>query len=138
MRHPSQGIVLRYVVIAGMLAILVGCGAARGAAAPTPEEVQAALTKYYTEQYASEHEKSIWGAQSATVSVSGIKIGDPFMKQVLSGANAQSTYPVKAHVGSDVQYKSGPKHFDFGDKSDEVFFFYKDAFGEWAFKTGSM
>jgi len=138
MRQPSLGSALRYVVFGLIFAVLAGCAGSKGAAPPTPGEVQATLVKYYTEQYTSEHEKAIWGAQSASVSVSDIKVGDAYMKQVLSGAMAQNTYPVKAKVGSDVQYKSGPKHYDFGGKSDEVFFFYKDAFGEWTFKTGSM
>src|SRR4051794_23814432 len=114
MRMSSLGSALRNVVMGLVFMGLAGCAGSKAAAPPTADEVQATLVKYYTEQYTSEHEKAIWGAQAARVSVSDVKVGDAYRKQVLSGAAAQNTYPVKARVGSDVQYRSGPKHYDFG------------------------
>ncbi len=61
-------------------------------------------------------------------------------KQMGLGEEARPVYPVKAPVDITVTYSNNPtvRRVERGDMRNDVFFFYRDGFGEWTFRTGSM
>lgn len=105
---------------------------------PTPEEVKKTLNAYYKEQYSKD-----WGnakVEKITVDITEPKIGEVTERQMNRGKLAQPVYPARAVVKISVKYIGSEKVYDttIGEGSSAVFFFYKNAFKEWTFKTGDL
>lgn len=98
----------------------------------------ASIKARYTEIYGVNDANARFG--SIDISVGDINHGKPTMRQLELNGPSVLIYPVTARVEMEVHYSNNPTvaHFTRGQKSDEVFLFYKDAFGKWIFKTGSL
>jgi hypothetical protein len=139
---------LRHVAIAASLLILwvIGGGAPIARAAeekkplepPTPAIVKQVLEKSYREEWGKD-----WGnakVERLTVDVSEPKIGESMERQLRRGEVAKPCYPARATVRIVVKYVGNdkPKEMVIGAGDGDAFLFYKNAFGEWTFKTATV
>ena len=106
--------------------------------APTTSEIEETIKRTFTDTYGVDN----GGAKFDTIDFKfgTPTVGDVTDKQVKSGAPAQPTYPVKIQVDITVNYSNNPssRHVTRGTANDDVFFFYKDSFGDWQVRTGSL
>jgi len=105
---------------------------------PTPAEVTRTLDAYYRETWGKD-----WGnakVEKLTVTITEPRIGKPIEKQMGRGELARPVYPARAVVTIVVKYAGNdkPKETVIGGGNGDAFFFYKNAFDEWTFRTGSM
>ena len=103
---------------------------------PTEAEVKQSIQKAFTETYV---DPKVWKITRITCEFGPVRFGQQVQKQVQWGKSAEPVWPVKVEVKvtkyrGDQAYQTITR----GDKSDDVFLFYKDAFGDWKFKTGSL
>lgn len=103
---------------------------------PTEAEVKKSIEKAFSETYV---DPVVWKITKATCEFGPIKFGKQTSKQVQWGKAAEPVWPVKVEVKvtqfrGDKVYKTITR----GSASDDIFLFYKDAFDEWKFKTGSL
>jgi hypothetical protein len=108
----------------------------------TEPPTSAIVKKVLEASYRAEWGKD-WGnakAEKLSVDVTEPKIGEVIMRQLRRGQLAQPVHPAKAVVTIVVKYVGNdkPKTQVLGAGDGDVFLMYKDAFGEWTFKTGSL
>ena len=130
------------VLVAGLfLALSQPAGAAeekKPLEPPTPAVAKKVLEDYYRKQWSKD-----WGnakVEKLTVDVSEPKLGQMVEKQMGRGELARPVFPVKAEVKISVKYVGNDKvgEHTFGAGDGDAYFFYKDAFGEWTFRTGTL
>jgi hypothetical protein len=112
---------------------------AENESAPTEAEVKETIEKKFTENYASDYGNAKF--DKVRIEFTGpVQVGRQVKKEVNSTDGVQSVWPVKAPVKITVTYSNNPsvRTVQRGVKSDDVFFFYRDAFDAWTFRTGSM
>lgn len=97
----------------------------------------ATIKSLFTEVYGVDSGGAQFG--SVDIDVGNIKHGQPTTMNLQIGGPGILVYPVTAKVEIDVHYSNNPSvlHFKRGVKSDDVFLFYKDAFGHLTCKTGA-
>ena len=109
---------------------------------PTEAEIQATIERVFSEQYATD---AASGATSAGIELTfgSIQVGAQTQAQVEWGESARDVYPVRVPVTVRASYRNYPgapaweRTSERGVRSNDVFLFYRDPFGEWTFKTGS-
>src|SRR3954462_7455953 len=133
----------------GLLAVtltvgLASCGSSGGSSdggnggggGPATAEVQATIKKQFGEIYGTDN----GGAKfdKITFEFGPTKVGAKGEHQVEYGSANPNVWPVRTVVKMVVTYSNNPTKDEttFGEKQDETFFFYKDSFGDWTFKTG--
>lgn len=116
------------------IAALFPLDAASGA--PLDAEIKQSIEKGFTAVYV---DPTVWRITKIRCEFGPAKVGKLMQKQVQYGKNAEPVWPVKIEV-KVIQYKDGKEYKTVvrGVASDDVFFFYRDAFDEWQFKTGSL
>jgi hypothetical protein len=128
-----QKSVLRSVLVA---AVVLAAHAQAASGPLTEAEIKKSIETAFTETYV---DPVVWKITKIRCDFGPIKVGSQTQKQVQWGKAAEPVWPVKVVVKvteyrGDAAYKTITR----GEKSDDIFFFYKDAFGEWKFKTGSL
>ena len=138
----TDSIVIRFcVLIVGLMGGAITAHAAdekKPLDPPTPAAVKKILDTYYREEWGKD-----WGnakVEKLTVDITEPKIGALMEKQMGRGQLARPVYPAKAVVKIVVKYvgNAKPKEQTIGAGDGDAFFFYKNAFDEWTFKTGSL
>lgn len=125
------------LVSAFTLLTIISIPSVRAASAPPTEaEIKKSIEKGFAETYV---DPVVWKITKVKCDFGSVKIGSITQKQVQWGKSAEAVWPVKVVVTvtqyrGDAVYRTVTR----GDKSDDVFFFYKDAFGDWSYKTGSL
>ncbi len=120
--------------------LLSACPAGSRAAGPPSEaEIKATIEKSFKETYGADY----GGANFDKVLITfpgPAQTGASVNKQMGRGEEARPVWPVKIPVKITVTYSNNPtvRNVERGVKSDDVFFFYKDAFNAWNFRTGSL
>jgi len=119
--------------------VLAGCNGSAsvaGAACPSEAEVKAALTRYITVDYWSAGQRDIWKIKSVSdFSFGPVKFGNIVKKQVEYGKPAEDVCPVRVEYSFTTENQGGEKkQTKMGENQTQLF--YKDAFGDWVFKTG--
>ena len=120
--------------------VTTGCsGKSSATGPPTEAEIKATIEKAFKETYGQDY----GGAKLKEVTItfpSAPQIGSQTKTQVGRGEEARPVWPVKIPVKITVTYSNNPssRNVERGVKSDDVFFFYKDAFNAWNFRTGSL
>jgi hypothetical protein len=105
---------------------------------PTQAEIEATVKREFNSVY-NDKDDIMYKVETCTIDVAQAQVGALYKKQVLTGVEGQDTYPVRVKVNIKVTYSNAsPRDIERGVKDDDVFFFYKNAFNEWTFKTGSM
>jgi hypothetical protein len=104
---------------------------------PSEEEVRETIDRKFHDLYFQDY--GFAKVANVTIDVGPITMGNTTLKQVEYGKDAQPVCPVRTVVHVHVTYSNNPSDRDLtrGDKSDDMFFFYKDSFDQWTFKTGS-
>ena len=124
------------ILLAGLF---TGCGSRTSASAdkpPTEQEVIDAISKARADSWTG---SAAWPTDRVETKVTGIQFGGKVQKQVGYGEPAREVWAVKAKAASKVYLKNGTVKDDVQEmKSGEAYFFYRDAFGAWAFKWGSL
>lgn len=105
---------------------------------PTPATVKQVLEASYREEWGKD-----WGnakVEQLTIEVTEPKIGELMERQLRRGEAAKPVYPARAVVRIVVKYVGNdkPKEIVIGAGTGDAFLFYKNAFGEWTFKTGTV
>lgn len=105
---------------------------------PTEAEVRQAIETSFTETYLVRDFNAI--PDRIAFEFGEIRIGDVVEKQMGLGEEARPVHPVKAPLDLTVTYSNNPtvRKVERGKAQNDVFFFYRDGFGEWTFRTGSM
>lgn len=131
-RRLAHAVTLLVIV----LTLLAGCGPAFEP--PTEQEIRQTIEKTFTEIYFVKDFNAI--PDTITFEFGQIQIGDIVEKQMGSGEFARPVYPVKAPLTLTVTYSNNPspRTVQRGKQMNDVFFFYRNGFGEWTFRTGSM
>jgi hypothetical protein len=103
---------------------------------PTEKEITDFFVK---DQQESAMHDIVRPATKADVIVTDIKIGGKIKKQVGRGEEARDVWAVKANVVTKISLKNGTEQRrELKLEPSEVWFFYRDAFGAWTAKHGSM
>ncbi len=130
----------RWLVTTVLCGLLLGCSAnSRADAPPTEAEVKASIEKSFKETYGVDYGMAKF--DKCTITFTGpAQIGTVVNKQTGRGEEAKPVWPVKIPVKIKVTYSNNAtvRDLERGVKSDDVFFFYKDAFNAWNFRTGSL
>src|SRR4051812_14023931 len=121
--------------------LVIACPArSKGSAsAPTDAEIKATIEKSFKETYGVDYGMAKF--DKVTITFSGApQIGGVVNKQMGRGEDAQPVWPVKIPVKIKVTYSNNStvRDLERGVKSDDVFFFFRDAFGAWNFRTGPL
>ncbi len=120
--------------------LLAGASACGGPDFPPPSEaeVRETIEAAFTETYLVDDLNAV--ADRISFDFGAIQVGEVVRKQMGLGEEARPVYPVKAPVDITVTYSNNPtvRRVERGDMRNDVFFFYRDGFGEWTFRTGSM
>lgn len=96
---------------------------------PTRQEIVQAIVSRFGENY-----RDVVSRRPATIQdIADIRMGAPVRRQVICGAPAQLTIPVRAKV---VITSNSPRPIMRGVMPNDVFYFYKDSSGEWDFLPG--
>lgn len=124
---------LIFTIFAGLL-LAIALPAASGP--PAEADIKKSIDKAFSETYV---DPKIWKVTRIACEFGPVKIGKQVLKQVQWGKAAEPVWPVKVLVKvtefrGDQVYKVVTR----GVTSDDVFFFYRDAFDDWRFKTGSL
>lgn len=103
---------------------------------PSEAEIKKSIEKGFKEVYV---DPVVWKITRITCEFGPIKIGKITRKQVQYGKMAEPVWPVKVEVTiteyrGDTPYKKVTR----GNSESDIFLFYKDAFDEWKWKTGSL
>ena len=118
--------------------LLSACsGGSKSGGPPTEAQIKAAIEKDFKETYGVDY----GGAKFDKVTITfpgSPQIGASVNKQMGRGEEARPVWPVKVPVKIKVTYSNNStvRDLDRGVKSDDVFFFYKDSFDAWNFRTG--
>jgi hypothetical protein len=106
-------------------------------AAPSEEEIKQAIERQFTETYLQNSGNAV--ADKVSLGFGPIQVGSATQKAPEFGA-LKTVYPVKVTVTITVTYSNNPtvRTVTRGNRSDDVFLFYKDEFNAWTFKTGSL
>jgi hypothetical protein len=103
---------------------------------PTDADVKATIEKQFGATYGIDN----GGAQFKDISFDfgPISHGKPAMRY-LDGGPQRKAWAVKVVVTMTITYSNNPtvKESVRGKDPDDAFFFYKDDFGDWAFRTGT-
>lgn len=129
-RLRTRAITLFMLTLWGSL-LFTGVGYSQYAAVsgvPTDEEIKEALRNKFIGDYDMPTNRVLRFA------VGPIRKGQPVLQQIVCGAEAQPVIPVKATVVMQTQALGTVVR---GEKPDDIFYFYKDGFGDWAFKPGT-
>ena len=130
--YTSLGIALIFLLV---LACKCSSGSGLSMTPPTESEVKKALETYYTSAYLSETEKG-FGAESIKFEFGYANFGSPVEKAMGFGETAKTVIPVRIKFKFTVSYgNKEPKVYQRGE--NETFYFFKNGFDEWTFKTGS-
>lgn len=150
-RKVIRTLLYQALLIVPLLLLAVGCGPSNsggssnggsstdsgGLSRPSDDEVRATIKKtfgdiYGVDSFAAKFDHIVFH-------IGAISVGGLTQKAVGAGV-PQPVYPVKVQVDMDIYYSNNSEidHHRRGDKPDDVFFFYKDTFGAWQFKTGSL
>ena len=106
-------------------------------AEPTDEEVKEAIRRILTPIYLNT--SSLVNADRVDFEFRSIQRGTPVSKSMDGAAPGSPVIPVKVDVQLTVHYSyREPTTHERGKEANDVFFFYRDAFGQWNFKTGSL
>lgn len=109
------------------------------AAAPPPPneaEIRKSIEKGFREVYV---DPVVWKITRITCEFGPVKLGRITQKQVQYGKAAEPVWPVKVEV-TITQYRGDTPYRKItrGTSDSDIFLFYKDAFDEWKWKTGSL
>jgi len=132
----------RCVLMAGLVLALTYPAIAADEKKPLEPPTPAVAKKVLEDSYRKDWSKD-WGntkVEKLTVEVTEPKIGQMVEKQMGRGQLARPVFPVKAVVKIVVKYVGNdkPKEQTLGAGDGDAFFLYKDAFGEWTFRTGTL
>jgi hypothetical protein len=128
---------LRLAAGAGAAMTLAG-GARADMPRPSKAEMEASIKRGMEETYLSENGKTIWGNTGISISYAEPKIGQLTKKQMYYGKAAQEVWPVRMPVKVTVtSSKRATETIEWAAKPSDVWFFHKNAFGEWVYKVGS-
>ncbi len=130
---------MKCLVLLSACFVFTGCNGSSsvaGASCPSEAEVRAALTKYITVDYWSTGQRDIWKIRSVSdFSFGPMKVGKIIQKQVEYGKAAEDVCPIRMEYSFGTESQSGEKkQTKMG--ANQTMLFYKDAFGDWTFKTG--
>jgi hypothetical protein len=133
---------LSFVVVTVVCSFLLNaCGAKSkpGGGAPTEAEIKATIEKSFKETYGVDY----GGAKFDKVTIAfpgSPQVGAAVNKQMGRGEEARPIWPVKIPVKIKVTYSNNStvRDLERGVTSDDVFFFFKDGFDAWNFRTGSL
>lgn len=103
---------------------------------PTEAEVKQTVQIFLTEVYGKNDGGAVF--KDITLDFGAIEVGKVMQKQMDVGGVTRSVYPVKVPVKITVTFSNNPTIHTWqrGERSDDVFFFYKDGFDKWTFRTG--
>ena len=106
-------------------------------AAPSEEEIKQTIERHFTETYLQNSGNAV--ADKVSLAFGPIQVGGATQKAPESGT-LKTVYPVKVTVTITVTYSNNPtvRTVTRGNRSDDVFLFYKDELNAWTFKTGSL
>ncbi len=126
-------------IVGALTAALLGSAASSAAAqggfaCPTEQEVQAALTRYITEDYWSPGERQTWRIASVgDFRFEPARFGQVGERLVAFGAGPQPVCPVRVVFAFTVVHADGRvEETRMGDGKTDLF--YRDGFGDWTFK----
>lgn len=119
------------------VALFLGLVANAASAPPAEPEVRKAIEQAFNDVYRDGYKT--YGVTRVDYSFSPAQFGRLTRRQMFYGKDAEPVWPVRVTVGITL-FRGGSvyKTVERGAKSDDVFFFYRDAFNEWKFKTGSL
>jgi len=105
---------------------------------PSDDDIKATIKRIFGATYGVDNGGAKFDHLDFTFGT--IQVGGVTQKQIGAGEAARDVYPVKVEVDIDVHYSNNPtvQHAVRGTQPSDVFFFYKDTFGEWQFRTGSL
>ena len=104
--------------------------------APSEDEIKATIKAKFDEVYFNNSAKTIWNVESVEYEFGPIKVGSTAKKQMGRGEEAREVYPVKVKVTIKQTRKDGEVRTTERGVEGEIFFFFKDGFDEWDFRTG--
>jgi hypothetical protein len=110
--------------------VFTGVGDSQYAAAsetPTDQEIKKALAEKLIGDYDMPTNRVL------SFAVGAIRKGQTMLQQVVCGAPAQPVIPVKVIVVMETQALGQVVR---GEEPDDIFYFYKDGFGDWSVKLG--
>lgn len=105
---------------------------------PTEEEVKATIKRLYDEVYMQADGNAI--PERVEYAFGDIQVGALTQKAIDFTMEPREVYPIKTVVDITVHFSNNPKPRSWvrGKESNQVYFFYRDEFGEWNFKQGSL
>jgi hypothetical protein len=132
---------LRWIVATVFCCLLLSAcpGGSKTSGAPTEAEIKTTIEKSFKETYGVDYGGAKFDKVAITFS-GPPQIGASVSKQMGRGEDARTVWPVKIPVKIKVTYSNNStvRDLERGVKSDDVFFFYKDGFDAWNFRTGSL
>jgi len=126
-------------ILSGSL-LLSGCsGKSKTGGAPTESEIKQTIEKSFRETYGVDYGMAKFDKVTITFPAAP-QVGAVVNKQMGRGEEARPVWPVKVPVKIKVTYSNNStvRDLERGVKADDVFFFFKDAFNAWNFRTGSL
>ncbi|MGI9106992.1 MAG: hypothetical protein ACR2G4_12185 [Pyrinomonadaceae bacterium] len=106
------------------------------AGAPGEDEIKETIKKGFDETYLSSTARDIYGVASVEYEFGPIKVGSIVKKQMGRGEEARDVYPVRVKVTVKQTRKDGEVRTVERGIEGETFFFFKDGFDEWSYRTG--
>lgn len=133
-----HGIFRSFFVMLGIVFLTFGVVSCKAASFPPPTEAEIKQTveTFMTEVYGKNNGGAVF--KDISFKFDTIEIGQIMTGQMGVGGPAREFYPVKVPFLITVTYSNNPTVSTTrrGEKTDDVFFFYKDGFNKWTFRTG--
>lgn len=129
----------RFLALLGLIA-LVGATASCGSsfAPPTDTEVKQTVQTFFTEVYGKNNGGAVF--KGVSFEFGAVEVGKMMEAPMQIKGEPVKFYPVKMPVKIAVSYSNNPtiSTYQRGEKTDDVFMFYKDGFDKWTFRTGRL
>jgi hypothetical protein len=128
-----------FLALLGAIALVLGLGACGSSfPPPTEPEIKEAVQTFFTEVYG----KNNGGAEFKDISFEfgSADVGNMMSSPMERNGEPVDFYPVRIPVVITVTYSNNPtvEVTRRGERTDDVFFFYKDGFDKWTFRTGRL